>query len=291
MADQLTFVSVDDSSGKVKQSDRRAIRRQCMQGRNKRPDSQRSLRAARQLERAGLQLQENESVPITPVSKLSDTTPSNNSPLNPEGISSYNNDELQHPHHLMKDAGILQLIHRDSTAYPRELVSTRKLISLRDSNEIFRMYMESLTKMFLCIVKSFESLKTNNSPFLRIFHFADMQQDWYQDFIGDETYRIVMTLCVYAYKDYVMQRKLSQSTHGYHSTIVATLNAHVSQDSRIFLKEKTMHIISALAWIAVWFGQQEEFHMHSAALRHIVHLRGGRRFLADHPSLNYQLRW
>ena len=130
MVQKLTFVSVEDPEGKVKQSDRQKVRSQCMRGINKRADSQRSLRAARQAARA-TKLQDNAAHLrryVAARDAAASETPQSERLLryHREGSEvDYDEsweDTMKGVCGPKRDLEVLQLIHRDSAVYPREVV-------------------------------------------------------------------------------------------------------------------------------------------------------------------------
>jgi hypothetical protein len=139
MASQFVFVSTD--GGKVKATDRDLIRSRCMQGKNKRQNSRRSLQAARQ---AALSAQSKDSLeskarretvafsdqPSAPTGKgahgpWKPTRRANSHKLPaPISVSQSTIDYLQRHFEPKLGSDLVRFIRRDAAIYPQEFLFT-----------------------------------------------------------------------------------------------------------------------------------------------------------------------
>lgn len=129
MAGQFLFVSADSKTGKPAVQDRGLIRRHCMQGKNQKANSRRSLQAARAANLGTWRTRLYKAPDFSPAPAIPPTGGLDGDSLaNPDP----KRDQQTSPDHLRLDHGfrleseILQLIHQDSVVYPREFMFNRE---------------------------------------------------------------------------------------------------------------------------------------------------------------------
>lgn len=118
-----------------------------------------------------------------------------------------------------------------------------------------------------------------------------MKDDGHQWLVEDAPFRHAMILLVSAYKEHSQERHLSASTYMQHRTTLALLYARLSGEPEQFLIDTTIFIINILATIAIWLGRHDEIGAHAIGLKHIIGLRGGKKFLRERPFVKYHLQW
>ncbi|KAH8660179.1 hypothetical protein BX600DRAFT_54878 [Xylariales sp. PMI_506] len=115
---------------------------------------------------------------------------------------------------------------------------------------------------------------------------------------GDETYFIFhdtifrhgVNLMISAYKDYVDHRSVSATTQMHQRVAFALPNNRLSDKPEVFLVDSTTYFIQLLATVAVWFGKYAELATHVRALKDIIRLRGGNRFLLKRPNIGFYIQ-
>lgn len=127
MAGQFLFVSADSKTGKATVQDRALIRRHCMQGRNQKPNSRRSLQATRAANLGPWRKPLSQARQFAPAPAKGRTGVLDGDSLADPGVhpkrdQQHSPDRLRLDHGFRLESGILQLIHQDSVVNPREFM-------------------------------------------------------------------------------------------------------------------------------------------------------------------------
>ncbi|KAH8881752.1 hypothetical protein GQ53DRAFT_812424 [Thozetella sp. PMI_491] len=280
MTGQFAFVFVESDSGKLNLADRQLVRSRCMQGKNKKSNSRRSLLAAGRATRLPQRNRAPREGNFEYRSKEDDLTPISAGSSSPENLS-VNRASATGPPATPKAEAITRFIqqhsrsqldwelgrftHEDTQTYPRELLSLNH---------------------------TFQLVKTKIYPAYGHVYFDDMRNDKtvIQLLTEDAAFRHAVIVTVTAHKERMQQQPFSPDTYRHHSTAVALLNTRVSDEPENLLIDTTIYAIINLAHLAVWLARYDEIAGHVVALKHIIRRRGGQKFLLQRPFMKYQLR-
>ncbi|KAH8892859.1 hypothetical protein GQ53DRAFT_840661 [Thozetella sp. PMI_491] len=273
MAGQFTFVLAESDSGRINKTDRDRIRSHCMQGKNKKPNSRRSLGAARRAARLSkanqAEARPHDDAEADAGIPMHAGPPGEDGNYPGEGGSSDGGSSeaaraLQMPSRLKLDGEIVQFLHVESPMYPRELLST---------------------------AYTFEYVKTAIYPASPHIYFDDLRTHLsLHELVSQEVpFRQAVRFVVSAFTEHMQQQPFSATTYMHHRATIALLNARLSEEPEEWLVDTTLYIINCLAHIAIWFGRHDELIAHIRATRQVIRRRGGKRFLLQRPYIQYQL--
>lgn len=257
----FTFVSADDSTGKIKPTDRDLIRSRCMHGVNKRQDSRRSLQAQRQARGS------------TAHQKTSGRVA----------------DAVVPPPSLSLDWEISRHSHRDTLTYPRELRATSRSPCSSPPLHIephAHKYTLITAGDLLVHVKSmmypiynhvyFED-RPNGSPLISVMH--------------DDLFRNAVQLIVSSFKERMQLRPWGTVTNKHYLSTIALLNHRLSSGMCSQLADTTIWSMTILVSVAIWRSHHAEASTHASALRRLIDIGGGGDYLSLRPTLRYHLFW
>ncbi|EMC97795.1 hypothetical protein BAUCODRAFT_404201 [Baudoinia panamericana UAMH 10762] len=257
-----TFVFIaNDGRNKAEGFERAVIRSHCMQGRNKRPGSVRSLRQ-------GWRAPLHQDRSLRDANFVSRQTP--------PSIVTYQEPSSRRLAHEVTKYGL-------SDRTPLFVFRRLTRCALPFAGELTNDSQVDLSEFLMST-----AMRHHAFPLKQCIDFGPEQETHTAWLYNDHAYVHSVLLGISALSDYSNAQPLSRKTLRHLRLTLQCLNNRLSAPNA-HLQDVVAHIVMSLALVALVCRDDAAARAHAVGLQQIVRLRGGHTFLRDHPKLHLQL--
>ncbi|KAL2059805.1 hypothetical protein VTL71DRAFT_10189 [Oculimacula yallundae] len=270
MPRRLVFVPTDEA-GTIQSAERQLIRRHCMQQKNKKTDSRRSIREAARA--ASLHDPENHelscivSSPLVPVASTTNSTHSHSK-----------SHARERPKQMLSEASSRRSI------IPSPPPSDWALFQFPGNLEV-----SSQKLMHQCFIRN--PIRDPLCPFKLFGISIDFDQDPFWCFrllASDELCFHAILVLNSSSNDRLLQKPLSKTTYRHLRDTLPILNKRLAE-KEAFKDDLILYVVGILASISILFRDYDAAKIHAIGLSEIIRLRGGISAIDQNPLIKFAI--